>query len=138
MSRTYSDPSYGSKKILPLGATGSIVGTHASGTVLAATEKSVDTAITIKDFSLQCTVAGTHTVKSAILNTKLGGTGALVPIGTAAMGTILAYDTTAGSATETKVVAGDSLVMSFVGTDAIVSEHIPQVTYVETYVQDAT
>ena len=138
MTRTYSDPSYGSKKIFPLGATGSIVGTHASGTALAASEKSVDTAMTIKDFSLQCTVAGTHTAKSVILNTKLGGTGALVPVGTAVMGTILVYDTTAGSATSTKVVAGDSLVVSFVGTDAVVSEHIPQVTYVETYVQSAT
>jgi len=135
MSRTYSDPSYGSKKIFPLLGTGSVVGTHASGTVLAATEVSVPLAMTIKDWSLQSTVAGTHSAKSLILNTKLGGTGALVPVGTAALGTHAIFDTTAGSATSTKVVAGDSIVVSMVGTDAIVSEFLPKVTYVETYVQ---
>lgn len=135
MSRTYSDPSYGSRKVLPLIVTGSVIGTHTSGTVLAATEVSMDAPITIVDWSLASTVAGTHSAKSLILNTKLAGTGALVPIGTAALGTHAIFDTTAGSVTETKVVAGDSLVVSFVGTDAIISQFLPKITYVETYVQ---
>lgn len=137
MSRTYSDPSYGSKKILKMNATGSVVGTSA-GTDLAGSTTPVDGAYTIKDWSLEYTVAGTHTAKSLILNTKLAGTGANVGIGTIALGTNLADTTRAGAAIDTKVVAGDQLIVTFVGTDAIVSQVTPWVTYVETYVQSAS
>ena len=137
MGRTYSDPSYGSKKILTLGNTTSVVGTSA-GTDLAATLFPIDGAYTIKDWSLQYTVAGTHTAKSLILNTKLGGTGSNVGIGTIALGTNAIGDQRGGGAIDTKVVAGDQLILTFVGTDAIVSEVTPHVTYVETYVQSAT
>jgi hypothetical protein len=134
MSRTYSDCSYGSKKIVVLPGTGSVVGTH-GGTDLAPTFYTFDTACTIKDWSLQYTVAGTHTAKSLILNTQLAGTGSNVGIGTIALGTNAIGDIRLGDAINTKVVSGDSLIVSFIGTDAIISEAVPKVTYVETYVQ---
>lgn len=137
MSRTYSDPSYGSKKILTLGNTGSVVGTS-GGTDLAATLFPMDGAYTIKDWSLQYTVAGTHSVKSLVLNKILGGTGSNEGIGTIALGTNAIGDTRAGGEIDQKVVAGDQLIVTFVGTDAIVSQITPHVTYVETYVTGAT
>lgn len=135
--RSYSDPSYGSKKILTLGNTTSVVGTS-GGTDLAATLFPIDGAYTIKDWSLQYTVAGTHTVKSLILNKILGGTGSNEGIGTIALGTNAIGDNRGGDEITTKVVAGDQLIVTFAGTDAIVSQVTPHVTYVETYVSGAT
>ncbi len=135
MARSYSDPSYGSRKNINLGATGSVVGTHGSGTELGPTPRVMDVPITVLDWSVACSVAGTHTVKSLVLATKLAGTGALVNIGTIALGTDAIGSTRSGSATSTDVAAGDELVVGFFGTDAIISQFEVNVTYKERFVQ---
>ena len=81
---------------------------------------------------------GTSTVKSLILNTKLAGTGANVGIGTIALGTDATGGVRDGALTETELAAGDDLMFTFVGTDAIVADVRAHVTYVEAYVTSDT
>ncbi len=142
MNRSYSDPSYGSKKSLSMPITGSVVGTMAAaGTELAATPVQVTGPIVASDWSLKCTVAGTHSAKSLVLCSKLAGTGALVQLGTIALGTDAINDTRTGALPCNEALtlsAGDELVVGFFGTDAIISQFVPTVTYKERYVQSDT
>jgi len=134
MARTYSDPSYGSKKILRMFKTGSTVGTSA-GTDLIASTTTVEMPITVQDVVLKYIAGGTSTVKSLILNSKLAGTGANVAVGTIALGTNATSTLRDGALTATDLNAGDDLMFTFVGTDAIVADVEALVTYVERFVQ---
>lgn len=133
MSRSYSDSSYGSKKILVMNKTGSTVGTSA-GTDLIQSTTNVEFPITIQDWTLHYVAGGTSSVKSLILNTKLAGTGSNVGIGTIVLGTDATGGIRAGSVTETQMAASDTLMVTFDGTDAIVADVRAHVTYVERFV----
>jgi hypothetical protein len=138
MTRTYSDPSYGSKKILNMTASGSTVGT-AVGTNLAASRTTVEFPITIQDWQLKYIAGGTTAgTKSILINTSLAGTGANVAVGTIALGTNATGEVRDGALTATNLNAGDDLILTFTGTDAIVANVQAQVTYVERYVQSDT
>jgi len=137
MSRSYSDPSYGSKKVLVMNKTGSTVGTSA-GTDLIQSTTRTEFPIIVSDVTLHYVAGGTSTVKSLVLNTKLAGTGANVGIGTIALGTNVTGGVRDGALTSTTMAAGDDLMFTFVGTDAIVADVRAHVTYVESYVQSDT
>ena len=117
-----------------MNATGSVVGTHA-GTDLIASTTTIEFPITVLDWQLKYIAGGTHSAKSLKLNTKLAGTGANVGIGTIALGTNVLGEVRDGALTETDLAAGDDLMITFQGTDAIVSDVVPIITYVERYVQ---
>ena len=135
MSRTYSDPSYGSKKILTMAATGSTVGTSA-GTDLIYSTTTVEMPITVgPEVNLYYNAGGTSSVKSLILNSKLAGTGANVALGTIALATNVKGSVRAMTINATDLNANDDLMFTFVGTDAIVADVTAHVTYVERYVQ---
>ena len=134
MSRTYSDQSYGSKKNLVMFATGSTVGT-AAGTDLEGSRTTVMQPITATDWNLKYTAGGTTAgTKSLILNSSLAGTGANVAIGTIALGTNATNTLRDGALTETDLVTGDDLIISFDGTDAIVANVTATVQYREHFV----
>jgi hypothetical protein len=134
MARSYSDPSYGSKKILRMNATGSTVGT-AVGTNLAASRTTVEMPITVQDWQLKYIAGGTSTVKSLLINSSLAGTGANVALGTIALGTNATGEVRDGGALNANLNAGDDLIITFTGTDSIVADVVAEVTYVERYVQ---
>ena len=138
MSRTYSDPSYGSRKILTMAATGSTVGTSA-GTDLAGSNTTTDVPITVgPGVELYYVAGGTSSAKSLILNSKLAGTGANVALGTIALASNATSTTRAMTINVTDLAAEDDLMFTFVGTDAIVANVVASVTYVERYVQSDT
>ena len=134
MARSYSDPSYGSKKTFVMNKTGSTVGTSA-GTDLIASTTSVMYPITVTDWNLKYFAGGTSTVKSLVLNSKLAGTGANVAIGTIALGTNATSTVRDGGVISGDIATGDDLIITFVGTDAIVADVIPNVQYVERFVE---
>ena len=136
MARSYSDPSYGSKKILLMNDTGSTVGTHA-GTDLVYSTTTSDKPITVgPEVNLYYTAGGTSSAKSLILNSKLAGTGANVALGTIALATNVKGSVRAMTINETELNADDDLMFTFVGTDAIVAAVTASVTYVERFVED--
>jgi len=134
MSRSYSDPSYGSKKILLMNDTGSTVGTHA-GTDLIYSTTTVEMPVTVgPEVNLYYTAGGTSSAKSLILNSKLAGTGANVALGTIALATNVKGSIRTMTINETELNANDDLMFTFVGTDAIVAAVTASVTYVERFV----
>lgn len=135
MARSYSDPSYGSKKILVMQKTGSTVGTSAGTDLIQSTTNS-EFPITIgPEVTLHYVAGGTSTVKSLVLNSKLAGTGANVALGTVALGTNATGGTRSMTINSTDLAADDDVMFTFVGTDAIVADVLAHVTYIERYLQ---
>ncbi len=131
MSRTYSDPSYGSKKSIELLDTAALNGTAAAATDQVYT---VMAPITVTDWNVRVTTAGSGTLRNVILGKSLGGTGTVTAIGTIAVGTASADTVKDGTVTSTSLVAGDDLVVQIAGTGATVAVVAPVVQYVEKFV----
>jgi len=135
MSRTYSDPSYGSKKELTLLNTAAMNGTAAAATDQVHT---VMEPITITDWNVKVTTAGNGTARQVILGHSLAGTGSVSAIGTITVGTASADTVTDGTCVETNISAGDDIVIQLAGTGATVAVVCPVVQYVERFVESDT
>ena len=131
MARSYSDPSYGSKKSLGLLDTAAMNGTAAAATDQVYTFM---TPVSVQDWNVRVTTAGNGTARNVILGKSLAGTGAVTAIGTIAVGTASVDTVTDGAATTTSFNAGDDLVVQLEGTGATVAIVAPVVSYVETFV----
>jgi hypothetical protein len=111
MSRAYSDPSYGSKKVIALGN-----GVALNGTVTSTTAKAAFTAmhpIRITDWNVAVVVAGTAVDTNLILCKSAAGTGALSAVGTITLtGTKTAASVIDGSLTATSFDTGDDVVLA--------------------------
>lgn len=132
MSRTYSDPSYGSKKSLELLNTAAL-----NGTGSAATDQTYTfmTPVSVQDWNVRITTAGSGTSRDVILGKSLAGTGSVTAIGTITVGTATVDTVTDGSVTETSFATGDDLVVQLAGTGATVAVVAPVVQYVEAFVE---
>lgn len=140
MGRFYSDPSFGSRKIVKTAYEGhAINGTNAAATTLGspliATHRS-----TITGFKACNTVIGTQAIaNSLVINTHLAGTGAAVAIGTLSLGTagavLAAGKVFTGSVTETAIAAGDRVSVTLAaGTETTANARIiAEVEYVESF-----
>ena len=135
MSRTYSDPSYGSKKALRLEPTAALNGTDATATEVAACRTTVMQPITITDWNVHFVAGGTNATRSITLGYQSAGTGTTVPIGTIATGTQAANSVKDGSVTETNLTTGDDIVVTTIGTSTTVENMLPTIQYKERYVQ---
>ena len=139
-SRSYSDPAYGSKKIVKTAYEGhAINGTNAAavtwGSPLIANGRT-----TILDVRACNTTLGTQAIaNNIIVNTHSAGTGAAVAIGTLSLGTagavLAAGQTFAGSCTETTINAGDRVsVQLAAGTETAANPRIiVEVEYTEAF-----
>lgn len=124
-NRNYSDPTFGSVKDLVLAnvADGAIGSANAARAIL--NRRTMLKNVTIKDFNLQVLVGATCTSTGTSADTvvatetyilglgkSLAGTGAIVAMGTAQIGTAGVADDTVldGSLTETDLDEGDDLV----------------------------
>ena len=130
MSRTYSDPSYGSKKMYAFPATGSLAGTAAIA-IKSAVEFMEPATVT--DFNVFFVAGGTTAAQSFVIGKSLAGTGAFSAIGTIVVGTQATNSTKDGAVTETSFTAGDLLQLYAGGTAAIVANGIVTVQYKETF-----
>lgn len=133
--RTYSDPSYGSRKTFTFVASGALNGTSATAVELE--RHTFMQPVTVTDWNLWYQAGGTSTTRSVTIGKSLGGTGAVVSLGTIAIGTQAIDTVKDGSATATDFVAGDDLVFeSLAGTSTTVENVLPRVQYIEKYDKD--
>ena len=132
MARSYSDPSYGSKKSLNLLDTAALNGTAAAATDQVYTFM---TPVQVQDWNVRVTTAGAGTSRDVILGKSLAGTGAVTAIGTITVGTASVDTVTDGTVTATSFATGDDLVVQLAGTGATVAVVAPVVQYVETFVE---
>jgi len=133
MSRTYDDPSYGSKKQLNLLNTAAMNGTAAAATDQVHTFMQP---VTVTDANILITTAGAGTKRSIIIGKSLAGTGAVTTIATTDVGTATVDTVVDMTATETDFATGDDLVVQIAGTGATVAVVCPSIQYRERYVQD--
>lgn len=135
MSRKYSDPSYGSKKVFTFPATGSLAGTA------AISEKARHTfmePVTVTDMNVYFNAGGTTAAQSFVLGKSLAGTGSFSGFGTIAVGTQATDSVKDGSVTETTFDTGDDIVLYAGGTDTDVTDGIVRFQYKERYVSGDT
>jgi hypothetical protein len=130
ITRSYSDPAFGSKKIMKTAYEGhAINGTNAAATTLGS-PLIANTRTTILDIRACNTTLGTQAIaNSLIVNTHSAGTGAAVAIGTMSLGTasavLAAGQVFAGSLTETTINAGDRVsVQLAAGTETTANARI--------------
>lgn len=135
MSRSYSDPSYGSKKALSFAQTAAINGT--TGNTLIESHTFMEP-VTVTDFNVRTTTAGNGTSRELIIGKSLGGTGTVALIGTVTVGTSTLGSVTDGAVVSTSFLAGDDLQVLINGTGATVATVVASVQYKETYVQSDT
>lgn len=135
MARTYSDPSYGSKKQVTLPVTLTLEGSNSSAFTLESTHKFM-TPVTVTDVNYTAEVAGTGTATSLLVGYLTGGTGSFTAIGTAsAAGTQDIEDVIDDSVTETNLSTGDEIAIYGIGTDNdFVTTYVPHVQYKERFV----
>jgi opacity protein-like surface antigen len=139
-SRSYSDPSFGSKKIVKTAYEGhAINGTNASATTLGS-PLVANGRTTILDVRAFNTTIGTQAIaNSIIVNTHSAGTGTAVAIGTLSLGTagavLAAGQTFAGSCTESTISAGDRVSLTLAaGTETAANPRIVvEVEYTEAF-----
>lgn len=134
MSRTYSDPSYGSRKVIASPATGSL-----AGTVAMTTTRGIHTwmfPVVVTDVSVVLAGGATGSTQSFVLAKSLAGTGAVTAFSTIAVGTAAQANNTVkdGAVTETSFVAGDDIVFCGGGTSANTPSGIFLVSYREAFV----
>jgi hypothetical protein len=145
MSRTYSDPSFGSKKILQ----GAVAGVAINGTNAAAASrevllKSAPRRIGLKGFRCSSTTIGTQLIANNILLCSLlAGTGTPAPLGTISLGTagaVLAANAEYVGSAAGEIAAGDTLAWyTAIGTETAANLRIvPLVEYVELFDASAT
>jgi hypothetical protein len=118
MCRFYFDSRYGTTKVLQLGHATTVAGTVATAAALSKFTVMENTVI--KDWNMYLTTGGTAAGGPSItIGYSVDGTGTFVPIGTQAFGTHADATIVDGSLTETKINAGDDIVIqSVAGTDA--------------------
>ena len=133
MSRTYSDPSYGSRKTLEMPNSEVLAGTGTATDVGG--EIKVMYPMTVQDWQYTVTTAGTGAAPgSVILGYKLAGTGAFTAIGTAATSGTQAVDgIVSGAATSTDIAADDTLSLILDGTAADVTVVSSRVEVIERF-----
>ena len=128
--RTYSDPTFGSQKLLVMSETGALNGT------VAATELSryqFPTRVEILGARLRMKVGGTEAgIRQLIFSSSLAGTGALVALGTQALGT-MADATFLTKALSGTLAAGDVIAVQHLGTGAGVYNVQPEIIYQELF-----
>ena len=137
MSRTYSDPSYGSEKRITIPG-GAIA---LNGTVTSTTEKARSTmteSITVTDMNVEVLIGGTAVDTKVVLGKSAAGTGTIVPFGTVTLtGTKTANSVIDATVTATNLDAGDDIVYArLAGTEtetAIRAQGVVQ--YKERFVQ---
>lgn len=137
IQRTYSDPSFGSKKILQ----GAVAGVAINGTDASLTSKEVLLKSAPRRMSfvgLRCsnTTLGTPAINNNIVLYKsLAGTGAATALGTITLGTAIltANSEYVGSVTG-ECAAGDTIGWGKLGTETAANPRIvPTVEYVEAF-----
>lgn len=113
--RSYSDPSYGSEKVIR-SVNYAAFGTNALLTIDAHTFM---TPAIVTDCNFTVLTAGTGVAGLAYVSKSLGGTGTVTAFGTITLGTNALGAVVDGSVTETSFVAGDDLVFEKgIGTTA--------------------
>ena len=134
MTRTYSDPSYGSRKTLELPDSEVLAGTGTATDIGA--EIKVMYPMTVQDWQYTVTTAGTGAAPgSVILGYKLAGTGDFTAIGTAATSGTQAIDgIVSGAATATNIAADDTLSLILDGTAQDITVVKPRVEVIERFV----
>ncbi len=102
---------------------GRAANTSVIGSRVEIDRKTMLSPVTIKDFNVQiiggATSTGTDNSErfNVAIGKSLGGTGAIVPMGSAVIGTAADGEVVDASLTETDLVAGDDLVLSYeIGT----------------------
>jgi hypothetical protein len=130
-SRTYSDPSFGSKKVLTMLNTAAMNGT---ATIAEDQRITFMQAVKVTDWQVTVTTAGNGTSRDCIIGKSIGGTGAIVAYGTITVGTASADTVTDGSISELAFSAGDDIVIGIGGTGATVAVVCPTVQYLEAFV----
>lgn len=143
MGRFYSDPSFGSRKILQ----GAVAGVAINGTNAALTSKEVllkSAPRRISFVGLRCsnTVIGTQAIaNNIVLYKSLAGTGALQALGTVSLGTagaVLAANSEYTGSAAGEAAAGDTIGWAVLGTETTANARIiPCVEYVEAFDVDA-
>ncbi len=136
--RSYSDPSYGSRKTLEMPVSEVLDGT---GTALdIGGEIKVMYPMTVQDFNVTAITAGTAVANgNIVLGSKLAGTGDFSIIGTAATTSTQAIDTiTDGAATVSNIAAGDTLSLIYDGTATDVLTVSTRVEVIERFVVSDT
>lgn len=138
MSRSYSDPSYGSRKTLEMPVSEVLDGTSAALDIGG--EIKVMYPMTVQDFNVTAITAGTAVANgNIVLGSKLAGTGSFSIIGTAATTSTQAIDTiTDGSVTVTDIAAGDTLSLIYDGTATDVLTVSTRVEVIERFVESDT
>lgn len=130
--RSYSDPSYGSVKELPLRESGALNGTAASSAELVRHTFMTPTRVT--DWNLQFIAGGTNTNISVLVGKSAAGTGTVTNFGTIAIGTQAIDTVKDGSVTATNFSSGDDLVISrSAGTSTSVENVAPVIKLIETF-----
>lgn len=141
ITRSYSDPSFGSRKVLKATdlAGVAINGTNAAATTVGrpfvATSRSTITGLK----GINTTIGTQLIANSFILNTNAAGTGANVAIGTMSLGTagaVLAAGLVfTGTVTETNISNGDALTVTLAaGTETTANAKIViEVEYLEAF-----
>ena len=137
MSRSYSDPSYGSKKVVSLPVTDALTGTFSSASTLNSVYKFPYPA-TVTGCEAAIEILGTGTASEVQIGSELEGTGAWTVFGTATtVGTSTVGEFVSFSVTETDVDTDDTVSVRVYGTDnALATTLIPNVEYRERYRQD--
>lgn len=137
MTRTYSDPSYGSRKDLALGNKGSIDGTYQSAVDIV--RHTFMKPATVVDWNLSILTGGTNLGADVYfyLGKSAAGTGAVTAFGTAdplqGTGTYADASVLDASATETSFSAGDDIVFQAIGTIGHAMVINPHIEYLETF-----
>ena len=133
VKRSYSDPAFGSKKVIRFTATGSLAGTAAIA--LKDSHRFMQPAV-VTDVEVFYVAGGTSADATQVFNVgkSLAGTGAFSSIGSISIGTQATGTTKDGSVTETEFAAGDEIQLYAGGTGAIVANGIVQVQYRESFV----
>jgi hypothetical protein len=130
-SRTYSDPTFGSKKEVTLLNTAALNGTAAAATDQVYTFMAP---VIVTDWEVMVTTAGNGTSRNVLLGKSLAGTGAVSLIGTITIGTNTVDTVVDGACTETAFAAGDDVVIQLEGTGATVAVVCPVLQIRETFV----
>ena len=130
-SRTYSDPSFGSKKMIKFKTTGSLAGTAAIAVKEIVT---LFEPIVVTDMEVFFTAGGTSTAQEFVIGGSLAGTGTFAACGTIVVGTQATGTVKDGSVTETAYAAGDDLILYAGGTGAILADGVVSVAYREAFV----
>jgi len=107
MTRSYSDPSYGSKKVIRTAETASLAGT---GVATVFERHTFMMPATVTDFNVIIKTGGTAVAAPVEIAKSLAGTGAVTTFGTATLGTNANLTVLDATVTATSFATGDDLV----------------------------